>query len=66
MKKNRKGSLYLLVVIIGLFAIILTGLLAIILGSLYVVNHLWWISVIVVGLLILFTVPLIVEAIFPD
>lgn len=58
MKKNRKGLLYLLVVIIGLFAIIL--------GSFCVVNHLGWISVIVVGAIILFTTPLIVEAIFPD
>ena len=58
MKKNRKGLLYLLVVIIGLSAIIL--------GSFCVVNHLGWISVIAIGLLILFTVPLIVEAVFPD
>ena len=58
MKKNRKGLLYLLVVIIGLFAIIL--------GSFCVANNLAWVSVIVVGMLILFTVPLIVEAIFPD
>ena len=58
MKKSRKRLLYVLVVIIGLFAIIL--------GSFCVANNLAWVSVIASGFLILFTVPVIVEAIFPD
>ena len=58
MKKSRKRLLYVLVVILGLFAIIL--------GSFCVANNLAWVSVIVSGFLILFTVPVIVEAIFPD
>ena len=59
MKKHKRKSLVtLLTVIIGVCAVIL--------GSFCVEYHLGWISVIAVGMLLLFTAPVIADLIISD